>query len=76
MKYEIMTCNGKAISKVIGWGMILNMIRDKNGTPKYTWRSPHSLCPATTVCCPTPIVFCPFTATKLYHLRHLSSTGP
>jgi hypothetical protein len=25
-------CNGKAISKVMGWGMILNMIRDKNGT--------------------------------------------
>jgi hypothetical protein len=22
-----MTCNGKAISKVMGWGMILNMIR-------------------------------------------------
>jgi hypothetical protein len=32
MKYEIMTCNGKAISKVMGWGMILNMIRDKNRT--------------------------------------------
>jgi hypothetical protein len=32
MKYEIITCNGKAISKVMGWGMILNMIRDKNGT--------------------------------------------
>jgi hypothetical protein len=25
-----MTCNGKAISKVMGWGMILNMTRDKN----------------------------------------------
>jgi hypothetical protein len=24
-----MTCNGKAVSKVIGWGMILKMIRDK-----------------------------------------------
>jgi hypothetical protein len=32
MKYETMTCNGKAISKVMGWGMILNMTRDKNGT--------------------------------------------
>jgi hypothetical protein len=32
MKYETMTCNGKAISKVMGWGMILKMIRDKNGT--------------------------------------------
>jgi hypothetical protein len=29
MKYA-MTCNRKAISKVIGWGMILNMIRDKS----------------------------------------------
>jgi hypothetical protein len=27
-----MTCNGKAISKVMGWGMILKMIRDKNVT--------------------------------------------
>jgi hypothetical protein len=26
MKYETMTCNGKAISKVMGWGMILMMI--------------------------------------------------
>jgi hypothetical protein len=34
MKYETMTCNGKAISKVMGWGMILNMIRGKNGTQK------------------------------------------
>jgi hypothetical protein len=25
----MMTCNGKAVSKVMGWGMILNMIRDK-----------------------------------------------
>jgi hypothetical protein len=25
----MMTCNGKAMSKVIGWGMILKMIRDK-----------------------------------------------
>jgi hypothetical protein len=32
MKYETMTCNGKAISKVMEWGMILNMIRDRNGT--------------------------------------------
>jgi hypothetical protein len=32
MKYETTTCNGKAISKVMGWGMILKMIRDKNGT--------------------------------------------
>jgi hypothetical protein len=30
MKYETMTCNRKAISKVMG--MILKMIRDKNGT--------------------------------------------
>jgi hypothetical protein len=27
-----MTCNGKAVSKVMGWGMILKMIRDKNVT--------------------------------------------
>jgi hypothetical protein len=27
-----MTCNGKAISKVMRWGMILNMIGDKNRT--------------------------------------------
>jgi hypothetical protein len=27
-----MTCNGKAISKVMGWGMISKMIRDKNVT--------------------------------------------
>jgi hypothetical protein len=27
-----MTCNGKAISKVMGWGIILKMIRDKNVT--------------------------------------------
>jgi hypothetical protein len=32
IKYETMTCNGKAISKVMGWGMILKMIRDKNVT--------------------------------------------
>jgi hypothetical protein len=25
----MMTCNGKAVSKVIGWGIILKMIRDK-----------------------------------------------
>jgi hypothetical protein len=25
----MMTCNGKVISKVMGWGMILKMIRDK-----------------------------------------------
>jgi hypothetical protein len=25
----MMTCNRKAVSKVIGWGMILKMIRDK-----------------------------------------------
>jgi hypothetical protein len=24
-----MTCNGKAVSKVMGWGIILKMIRDK-----------------------------------------------
>jgi hypothetical protein len=28
----MMTCNGKAVSKVMGWGMILKMIRDKNVT--------------------------------------------
>jgi hypothetical protein len=28
MKYETVTCNGKAISRVMGWGMI----RDKNVT--------------------------------------------
>jgi hypothetical protein len=27
-----MTCNGKAVSKVMGWGMILSMIRDKEVT--------------------------------------------
>jgi hypothetical protein len=32
MKYETMTCNRKAISKVMGWGMILKIIRDKNVT--------------------------------------------
>jgi hypothetical protein len=32
MKYETMTCNRKAISKVMGWRMILKMIRDKNVT--------------------------------------------
>jgi hypothetical protein len=32
IKYETMTCNGKAISKVMGWGMILKMIRDKSVT--------------------------------------------
>jgi hypothetical protein len=32
MKYETMTCNGNAISKVMGWGMILSMIRNKNVT--------------------------------------------
>jgi hypothetical protein len=26
-----MTCNGKAISKVMGWGMILKMIRCNTG---------------------------------------------
>jgi hypothetical protein len=31
-KYKMMTCNGKAINKVMGWGMILKMIRDKNVT--------------------------------------------
>jgi hypothetical protein len=30
IRYETMTCNGKAISKVMGWGMILKMIRDTN----------------------------------------------
>jgi hypothetical protein len=28
----MMTCNGKAVSKVMGWGIILKMIRDKNVT--------------------------------------------
>jgi hypothetical protein len=32
IRYEMMTCNGKAISKVMGWGMILKMIRDKKVT--------------------------------------------
>jgi hypothetical protein len=32
IKYEIMTCNRMAISKVMGCGIILNMIRDKNKT--------------------------------------------
>jgi hypothetical protein len=27
-----MTCNVKAISKVMGWGMILNMTRDQKVT--------------------------------------------
>jgi hypothetical protein len=27
-----MTCNEKAISKVMGWGVILKMIRDKDVT--------------------------------------------
>jgi hypothetical protein len=31
MNYETMTHNGKVISKVMGWGMILReIIRDKN----------------------------------------------
>jgi hypothetical protein len=34
IKYETMTCNRQAISKVMGWGIILNMIRDKNRTQK------------------------------------------
>jgi hypothetical protein len=29
IRYRMMTCNGKAVSKVMGWGMILKMIRDK-----------------------------------------------
>jgi hypothetical protein len=29
IRYGMMTCNGKAISKVMGWGMISKMIRDK-----------------------------------------------
>jgi hypothetical protein len=32
MKYETMTCNGKAASKVMGWGTIFKMIRDENVT--------------------------------------------
>jgi hypothetical protein len=32
IRYGRMTCNGKAISKVMGWGMILKMIGDKNVT--------------------------------------------
>jgi hypothetical protein len=28
----MMTCNGKAVSKVMIWGMILKMIRDKEVT--------------------------------------------
>jgi hypothetical protein len=34
MKYRTTACNGKVISKVMGWGMILKMIRDKNLTQK------------------------------------------
>jgi hypothetical protein len=29
MRYKMMTWNGKVMSKVMGWGMILKMIRDK-----------------------------------------------
>jgi hypothetical protein len=29
IRYGMMTCNGKAVSKVMGWGIILKMIRDK-----------------------------------------------
>jgi hypothetical protein len=31
MKDETMTYNGKAMSKVTGWEMILNIISDRNG---------------------------------------------
>jgi hypothetical protein len=30
MKDKTMTCKRKVISKVMGWGIILNMISDKN----------------------------------------------
>jgi hypothetical protein len=33
-----MTCDGKAISKVMGWGMILNIIRDRNIAQKIGYR--------------------------------------
>jgi hypothetical protein len=37
MKYETMTCNGKAIRKIMGWGMILMMISyDKDGNTDET----------------------------------------
>jgi hypothetical protein len=44
----MMTCNRKTVSKVVGWGMILKMIRDKEihrneGRDSYRWdrlRSP------------------------------------
>jgi hypothetical protein len=36
MRYEMISCNGKAISKVMGWGIILKMIRDKYVTWE-TW---------------------------------------
>jgi hypothetical protein len=29
IKCKMMTSNGMAVSKVMGWGMILKMIRDK-----------------------------------------------
>jgi hypothetical protein len=29
IRYGMMTCNGKAVSKVMGCGMILKMIRDE-----------------------------------------------
>jgi hypothetical protein len=29
IRYGMITCNGKTVSKVMGWGMILKMIRDK-----------------------------------------------
>jgi hypothetical protein len=32
IRYGIMTCNGEAESKVMGWGMILKIIRDKKVT--------------------------------------------
>jgi hypothetical protein len=43
----MMTCNGKAVSKVMGWGMILKIIRDKEvhrneGRDSYRWDRPRS----------------------------------
>jgi hypothetical protein len=45
MNYATMTCNGKGISKVMGWGMILKMIRDKNVTQEdgNKWNRPRTL---------------------------------
>jgi hypothetical protein len=43
-----MTCNRKAISKIMGWGMISKMIRDKDVTQEQgrdgnRWDRPRTL---------------------------------